>query len=124
MKVIDADETLSPKRYRVRVFECAACGKLADTTRAHAITCSTACRVALHRHPERFEALKEVCAALKVRPAMVLEANAIKALRPDLVDKIVQGAIEIEDTREDVYREFLKLLREQLTRDARVEHAS
>jgi hypothetical protein len=103
-------ETLPPKRYRFRVFVCANCGGLADTSRAHAVTCSNVCRVSLHRHPENFADLRETCVAARITPAMVLECMAVKQLRPDLLDKIRAGTLEIEHTREHVHREYLKRL--------------
>lgn len=106
-------ETLSPKRYRYRTFVCAACQGITDSTRAHAMTCSPKCRVALHRHPELLDDIKAKCSGISALPAMVLEARAIFLLRPDLEEKVRFGTIKLEDTREEVHAEYLKLLREQ-----------
>ncbi|HEX7349069.1 MAG TPA: hypothetical protein VF264_05430 [Rhodanobacteraceae bacterium] len=107
--------TDKPKRYS-RVFECIACGRLADSQRSDAITCSPACRVWLHRHPERLDAIKRTCAGPGIPVAMLQEANAIRALLPDTSDRIARGEVEMEDVRGDVWRAFWALL----TKDAKL----
>ena len=114
-------ETLSRKRYRFRVFVCISCNKLCDSQRAHAVTCSPACRTAVHRKPERFDELKKLCEQWRAQPALVLQARALDLLRPDLTRSVIDGKIDLDDTREDVHREFLKLV--ESTRAAREGHA-
>ena len=84
--------TLARKRYMQRsrekaqarrVFVCAACDLLTDSTRAHAITCSTACRVRLHRNPALLAARNVACEQLQVSVSSVLEAGAVWRLLPE-----------------------------------------
>jgi len=103
-------ETLSRKRYMRRVFECAACGLLAESSRTHAITCSPTCRVWLHRHPEHVAANVAICAAMKITLAGMLEASAVQRLRPDLAAKIARGEVEVEDVRTEVHADFMRLV--------------
>jgi hypothetical protein len=100
--------TLPRKRYSCRVSVCAACDRLYETARAHAITCSGACRVWLHRHRERYDALVAVCAASGTKPNLVLDCQAIKQLCPELETQIRDGTLEIPDTREQVHREYMR----------------
>lgn len=93
-----------------RVFACAVCGGLSDSTRAHAITCSPACRVRLHRKPEILAPLEHAADAWDVSVASILECRAIAALRPDLVEQIQAGSLTIAGSREDVHREFVRLV--------------
>ena len=96
-----------------RVFVCANCNRLDSSERRHTITCSTACRVALHRHPERLASLKATCAEHKVSVARVLQSRAVLMLRPDLGHRIQSGELETDDTQPDVYRAFMALVMEQ-----------
>ncbi len=100
------------KRYRKgpRAFVCIACDKLAESHRGHAVTCSPACRVWIHRHPERLASLRATCEALKVEPGMVQECAAAGRLRPDLSALIGAGELSVHDVRADVHREFLRLV--------------
>jgi len=93
------------KRY-AHVFVCAACDKLAHAERAHAITCSPACRVWLHRHPERLADLKAACASLDVTPALVQEAAAINLLLPEATARIDRREVKIAELRGDLWRAY------------------
>lgn len=100
-----------------RVFVCLACDLLAESSRADALTCSSRCRVWLHRNPERLDSLKAACAPMRLRPSTVQEAHAIRRLRPDLATRIGAGELENNDVRADMHVEFTKLvMREALRR--------
>lgn len=90
----------------VRVFVCAACGRLAATSRAHTLTCSGACRVSLHRNPTRIRELRTVGAALNRPVSALLDREAIERLRPDLAVDIQTGELTMEDARSEVWHAF------------------
>jgi hypothetical protein len=97
-----------PRYSSTRVFRCIYCDRLADSSRSHAITCSTACRVALHRNPEALERLERIADDLPV--GMLLEIGAVMELRPDLGEQIESGTLKVYEARPEVYRAFIKLL--------------
>jgi hypothetical protein len=94
--------THSRKRY---VFVCAACGCL-DEGRRDQITCSTRCRVKLHRHPELLAATRQAAEAFDVTVAATLQARAVHLLRPDLASQIEAG----KATFDSINAEMLKAL--------------
>lgn len=93
------------------VFVCAACWLLADTRRAHTITCSPACRVRLHRNPEKLARLQRDAELHHVTVAMILQGAAIDMLCPELGNEILAGAKTFDDVRLDVYRAYLDRVR-------------
>jgi hypothetical protein len=99
--------TFTHKRY---ILTCAACGLLTDVTRRNALTCSTRCRVSLHRHPDVLDGLREICRQLRVTPFGVLEMNALRVLRPDFSAAIEAGTLEMDAVRADVVRAFDQLV--------------
>lgn len=103
-------ETLSRNRY-ARTFVCAACNKLAVSEKSHATTCSPACRTRLHRHPD-LSGLKAVCAASNVPIAMVLEAEAVRRLAPELAQHVAAGRMTLEECRSHTFKALLKLIEE------------
>ena len=46
--------------------------------------------------------------AQRLDVALVQQCQAVKRLRPDLLEKLRDGTLEICDTRADVYLEFAK----------------
>jgi hypothetical protein len=105
----DDSVTLKPKCYVKNVFVCAGCGRLNASERSDALTCSTACRVRAHR-----SGILKVIRALGgpdniPPPDVILRANAVKRLRPDLADQIVAGTRTIDDVKTEVYSAFIKL---------------
>lgn len=106
---MSAAVTHPQKRY-ARIFVCVACDSMDATYRAHTLTCSPACRVRMHRDPSRIKALKAQAAAVRIPVALILDAQAIHRLRPDLGERVRQGEIEIEDTREEMHRTFYNLV--------------
>jgi len=89
-------ETLSRKRY---ISECLACGDLYQAHRRHSITCSSACRVWLHRHPERRRILEEACRTLEIPVSLALQVKAIERLLPDLKPRLASGELSIEEAQ-------------------------
>jgi len=104
--------TVPAKRYTrsPRVFVCAACNCLAESSHPRALTCSGACRVRLHRHPELAEAVRQRCANLDVDLALVLEAEAVRRLRPDLAELVAAGTMPAQATRAAVYSAYMQLV--------------
>jgi hypothetical protein len=92
-----------PSRY---IITCAICECLTDVGRCDAITCSPRCRVYLHRHPKCLDRLREIARGLRVDLFGILEAGAIRSLRPDLADRVAAGELEIADVRDEVARTF------------------
>ena len=93
-----------------RVFLCATCGRLAATRRTHTLTCSGACRVALHRHPAWIRELRTVAAALNLPVSGILDRKAIERLRPDLAVRIQAGDLTAEGVRVEVWQAYQQLL--------------
>lgn len=89
------------------IIRCLACKLLAAVSRRDALTCSGRCRVRLHRHPEILDALRAGCKVHGLDDLFdILEAGAIRELRPDLGDRVLSGELRIADVREDVARAF------------------
>jgi hypothetical protein len=106
--------TFPQKRYTCpRVFVCIGCDLLACSDRAHAVTCSPACRVRVHRHPERLRRMEAEASACHINVPAILDATALRRLRPDLGQCVMAGTMEIDDTRADVWRAFYELLEEK-----------
>lgn len=101
-------ETLSPNCYTETVFQCAACGCLDVSTRAHTTTCSARCRGWLRRHPEHIASLLADCKTFRVTLALVLRARAMQRLCPHLASGITAGTVELADTRKEVRTEFYR----------------
>jgi hypothetical protein len=87
------------KRY---TMTCAVCGREAEVDRRDAVTCSTKCRVALHRHPELLRRKKSIeerrarrFTAQELRAARAFaRANGLKGKLKELFPAIcVGGAI-------------------------------
>ncbi len=102
--------TVPAKRYtRIpHVYVCAACGCLEETSRAHTTTCSTACRVRLHRHPDLVAPTLRICEALGVGLAKVLRADAVRRLRPDLAERLLAGTLTDADVGHDLFVAFMQ----------------
>lgn len=92
------------KRY---IICCAACGALHEVARRDALTCSVACRVWLHRHPDHLAELRALAGSARIEVFDIIEAKAIRELRPDLADRMVSGELVVSDVREDVARAFI-----------------
>ena len=90
------------------VICCAICGCLHETSRRDALTCSNKCRVFAHRHPERLNDLRQKCAMQKLEPFMVLQAQAIHKLRPDLARRIMSGDATLDDVQPEVAQTLWK----------------
>jgi hypothetical protein len=91
------------KRY---IFACAACGGLAPSNRRDSITCSGACRVYLHRHPEVLAHLRAIATRFETSVATVLRARAIGLLRPDLSEQVSAGTVTIETAQPAVWTAY------------------
>jgi len=114
--VTQSPVTLQPKRY-MHVFVCAACDLLGCSVRAHSITCSTACRVRLHRSTALRELRAKMnthCKTVDITFASVLEAKAIDRLIPEYGRRIRIGELKIEDVRGELWMAFWKLIELQL----------
>ena len=92
-----------------RVFVCLGCDRLTSSSRAHAITCSPACRVRLHRHPEPLRQLEGICAQMDTPVPRVLDARAVMRLRPDLEPRIMAGELTLADAQPEVWQAFVRL---------------
>lgn len=113
-------ETLLRKRYTgrsakpapaaPRVFVCAYCGCLSCTSRSHTITCGNACRVALHRHPEKLDHLQRCADAVEVPVQSILDARAATELVPDVCDEIMNGTESLDSARNQIYQAYASRL--------------
>ena len=112
-------ETHSPKRYTgrkskadkrsPRVFACANCEVLSETARDHTITCSNACRVALHRHPERLAHWQKFAELGDVTVQDILDANAAqRLLEADEIANVERGELNFADLRRPIYLAYVK----------------
>lgn len=81
------------------VFVCLGCGRLAESSRSDARTCSPACRVSAHRHGEHTQHILDIARSLDVTIAQVLHAQAIAELLPDLAQQYLTGGKKEPDER-------------------------
>jgi len=92
------------------ILACVVCGKLFDTSRSDALTCSSTCRVWLKRHPKYSQFLREICRKLEITPFDMLRAEAARFLRPYFDSRIASGELTWKDFQMK-WRAFLKSLR-------------
>lgn len=102
--------TLKPKCY---VFVCAGCDLLAASERSDALTCSTQCRVRAHRNGW-LKTLHGIAGGMHISTASILQAKAVNQLRPDLVERLRDGKMTLDDTRPEVWAAFWSLLSSQI----------
>jgi hypothetical protein len=96
------------------IVTCAVCGSLHEVHRRAALTCSTKCRVRLHRNPHLLDALREAGRDVKPddeRDGMfgMCQALAIDKLCPQLMDAIKNGTLTLDAVQPQVVRAFNKL---------------
>lgn len=91
----------------IRMFACAGCGRIVRGRHAHAITCSTACRVRLYRHADIRARLVEQAHAAGLPVSDLLERKAFVRLYPDLAELVRVHKISIEDARWQALRRAL-----------------
>lgn len=95
------------KRY---IVVCAACDGLHETSRRNTFSCSSACRVKLHRNPQLMEDLRALCTdkrsgRLELDPFAVLESAALSRLVPES-SEIMGGRKTHEDFDELKYQRY------------------
>lgn len=93
------------KRY---IITCAVCDLLAEVSRKGAFTCSGRCRVQLHRHPEKMQSLQQAAEAWKVPVFSILQAGAVRKLRPDLAEQIEAGKLSLDDVQNEMVSALVK----------------
>lgn len=103
-----------------RMFACAACGKIMRGKRSQAITCSDACRVRFHRHPELRASLETASRALGLSVACLLERRALATAHPDLAERIDAGEISIGAVRVEAERRMLRRMVSQFAANQRM----
>jgi hypothetical protein len=91
------------KRY---IFLCPVCRQLADSTRNDKLTCSTACRVWLKRHPGFLDAAHASCKSCGTTVPLESIARAINMLCPELFNQICRRELSLEDAQPAVCRTF------------------
>lgn len=96
--------TLSRKRYMDTthrshagrtVYCCIVCDCLTCAERSHALTCSPACRVRLHRGDANAQSKLRIAGELNVTPRLMLAAGALYKLRPDLAASVQAGTLTL-----------------------------
>lgn len=100
------------KRY---IITCVSCGLLTEVSRRNAWSCSSRCRVHLHRHRDVLGDLQKRAQTYHVEVFHILEAGAVGRLRPDLQEAVELGMAELHQVREDVARAYDHRLREIIT---------
>jgi hypothetical protein len=103
--------TDSRKRY---VFVCVGCDCL-DQGRKDQTTCSAACRVRVHRHPERMQELRTYAEQTNITVAGIQQATAIDRLRPDLADQIMARTLTTAGAQAEMDRSFWELVQQART---------
>src|SRR5262245_6025180 len=91
------------------VFVCARCGLLGISERSDALTCSVACRVQAHRNGET-KRLRALAKRDGVPVGGIGQMQATLRLCPHLDAPITAGKMTLEDTREEVWAAFRKLI--------------
>jgi hypothetical protein len=97
--------TLSAKRY---IAVCAGCSRLFDSERRDVMTCSGACRVKAHRSGA-LKSLRSAALSFEVKPASILQCQAVVRLCPELEPEIAAGKIKLDAVMPRVAAAFDKL---------------
>lgn len=100
------------------VFICAGCGLLAESRRSDAVTCSTACRVRIHRSGWS-KTLQRVAAAYRIDVAALGQAKAIERLSPDIAAEICAGSITIAQAQARIWPLYWAVVQRALQSEAR-----
>ena len=99
------------KRYGY-VFVCLGCDLLSESSRADATTCSPACRVRVHRHPELRDSMAEGArqasksSGHKITLASIMQTEAARRLCPEFVPALRAGDLRVEDIRGNIATAF------------------
>jgi hypothetical protein len=96
-------------RAKCYVYVCLGCDCL-DQGRKDQTTCSAACRVRVHRHPEQMQRLRAVAVQMDITVALIQQAAAIRRLRPDLADPLRAGTLTIAGAQPEMHRAFWALV--------------
>jgi hypothetical protein len=99
-----------PKCY---VFVCVGCNLLAMSERSDTLTCSTKCRVRAHRNGS-LERLRVLARAWDITPALIVQSQAIRCLRPDVADMCRAGTLTIREAQALIWPTFWDLLSQPL----------
>jgi hypothetical protein len=94
-------------------FICVVCRGLSQSSRRHTITCSGACRVRLHREPAitaHVAQLRRIAESTGTTLPNVLQAHAVKTLRPDLFAELGAGTLSLDDAQPAIGRAFVDQL--------------
>ncbi|ABE63622.1 hypothetical protein Nham_2854 [Nitrobacter hamburgensis X14] len=98
--------TFSSKCY---IVVCAGCDSFFESERSNQLTCSPACRVKAHRNAA-ITRLRVFADALDVSVAAMQQAEAIRRLRSDLANRVLNRSIEFNDAMHLVVVEYRKQL--------------
>lgn len=96
-----------PKRY---IFLCPVCRQLAESTRNDKLTCSTACRVWLKRHPGFLDAERAACKRFGSTVPLDSIARALYMLCPELFEQVGHAELSLEEAQPAVCRAFDELV--------------
>lgn len=106
------------------IFACAACGMLQMSSRSDALTCSPACRVKAHRTGQiKLLKARALAGAIvdertgKPRPCLLLQAQALNRLLPDLANAVMRGDLTIDQAQPRMVKEFTRLVFEAIHAD-------
>lgn len=89
----------------IRITVCAGCGQLHEVRRADVLTCSARCRVKAHRNGS-LKTLRALARSFDIKAATILQAEALRRLRPDLAEIVHAGKQTLRDVGPDLQREF------------------
>jgi hypothetical protein len=92
------------------IIQCAVCGLLTDVTRRDAVTCSSRCRVRLHRNPRILDPIRQLSQAWDVKLFQILEAGAIREVTPDLSTRISACQSTVAEVRSQVVQAYFERL--------------
>ncbi len=95
------------------VYVCAGCRLFDVAERSDRTTCSGACRTRAHRSG-RLKFVRELARKYDITVASILQAEAIRRLRPDLATEIAAGKRRIADVQPEMWNAFLEVLRRDL----------
>lgn len=111
---MSAPVTVNPKSY---VFRCLGCATIAQSERSDTLTCSNACRVRAHRLGTIKRIMGQAVDADIARrggltprqgAALMVRADAIMELCPDLVSQAEAGVVTFDDLQPEVNRRFIR----------------
>lgn len=93
----------------MRVFLCCGCRLLAASSRRDTMTCSAACRTLVCRNGS-LKTLRKIAGDWDVRPGLLLEAQALSLLLPEVAERARAGALSLDQAQPLMLAELRRIV--------------